>query len=200
MDKEMFEFNRNALLGNINGQPLCQDFKTAWRQCGDDKEMLVRLALMQQSTPFFSHACYKNLGLTKEYIKKEFARYINGYTIHDADNVQGYTYGLYVDWDYENDLVVDKDVVSVMWCVGTNIVVSNTKCPTIYISNSSKVRLICNGYNTVNVKLFDDSKIVLDDVDDNSNITIYKYSDESSVEIGKFCLKEPKVFRKQLRL
>lgn len=196
----MFEFNRNALLGNINGQPLCQDFKTAWRQCGDDKEMLVRLALMQQSTPFFSHACYKNLGLTKEYIKKEFARYINGYTIHDADNVQGYTYGLYVDWDYENDLVVDKDVVSVMWCVGTNIVVSSTKCPTIYISNKSNVHLVCEGFNTVNVKIFDKSKITIEDLDENSDVIIYKYSDDAAVETGKYCLGNVKEFSKDLRL
>jgi hypothetical protein len=50
------------------------------------------------------------------------------------------------------------------------------------------------------VKLFDDSKIVLDDVDEESNVTIYKYSEKATVELGKFCLKEPKVFPKELRL
>jgi hypothetical protein len=48
--------------------------------------------------------------------------------------------------------------------------------------------------------LFDDSKIILDDVDEDSNITIHKYSGKASVELGKFCLKEPKIFDKDLRL
>jgi hypothetical protein len=200
MKDEMLMFKKNALLGNISAEPLCQAYKQAWRMCGDDKEMLVKLALKQQSIPYLSHACYKKLGLTKEYIKEQFKDYVNGYVIRNADGVDGYTYGLYVDWNYSNDLEISTDVSSLMWCVGTNIVVPKCKCPTIYISNSSEVLLICNGYNTVNVKLFDDSKIVLDDVDEESNVTIYKYSDKATVEIGKFCLKEPKVFNKELRL
>jgi hypothetical protein len=31
-------------------------------------------------------------------------------------------------------------------------------------------------------------------------VTIYKYSEKATVELGKFCLKEPKVFNKELRL
>ena len=200
MEDEMMKYKKNALLGNISAEPLCQSYKQAWRSCGNDKEMLVRLAMKQQSIPHFSTACYKNLGLTKGYIKENFKDYINGYVIRNADGVDGYTYGLYVDWDYSNALEISTDVSSLMWCVGINIVVPKCKCPTIYISNSSKVRMICNGYNTVNVKLFDDSKIVLDDVDEDSNVTIYKYSDKATVELGKFCLKEPKVFNKELRL
>lgn len=200
MDSQMLTFKRNALLGNISGQPLCADFKSAWRRCGNDKEMLVRLALMQQSQPYFSTACYKNLGLTKDYIKREFKDYINGYVIKDADNVDGYTYSLYVDWNYDNDLDIKTDVSSLMWCVDTNIIVPKCKCPTIYISNSSKVRLICNGYNTVNVKLFDDSKATIEDADGESKVIIYKYSDKAQVELCKYCLADVKVFDKQLKL
>lgn len=200
MKDEMFEFQKNSMLGKINGQPLCADFKSAWRQCGNDKEMLVRLALMQQSQPFFSYACYKHLGLSKEYIKNEFADYINGYTIHDADNVKGYTYGLYVDWDYENDLVVDKDVVSAMWCVGTNMVVPETKCPVIYLSNKSNVHLIGEGFNSINVKLFDKSVLTIEDLDEESEVVVYKYSTDAKVKIGKYCLGKVKVFDKQLKL
>ena len=67
----MIDFTRNALLGNISGQPLCASYKAALRQCGDDKEMLVRLALQQQSMPYVSTACYKRLGINKEYIMKK---------------------------------------------------------------------------------------------------------------------------------
>jgi hypothetical protein len=200
MEDEMMKYKKNALLGNISTEPLCQAYKQAWRSCGDDKGMLVRLAMKQQSIPHFSTACYKKLGLTKEYIKDNFRDYINGYVLEDCDGIKGYTYALYVDWGYDNDLDIKTDVSSIMWCIDTNIIVPKCKCPTIYISNSSRVRLICNGYNTVNVKLFDDSKIALDDIDEESNVTIFKYSEKATVELGKFCLKEPKVFNKELRL
>jgi hypothetical protein len=196
----MLSFKRNALLGNISGQPLCADFKSAWRRWGNDKEMLVRLALMQQSQPYFSTACYKNLGLTKDYIKREFKDYINGYVIKDADNVDGYTYSLYVDWDYENDLDVNVDVCSIMWTIGANIIVPSTKCPTIYISNHSNVHLVCEGFNSVNIKLFDKSKVTIEDLDEESNVVVYKYSKDASVELGKYCLGRVKVFDKELML
>lgn len=196
----MMNFNRNALLGNISGQPLCADYKSAWRKCGDNKEMLVKLAMQQQSQPYFSTACFKNLGLTKEYIKKEFKDYINGYVISDADGVKGYTYGLYVDWDYENDIDVNVDVCSVMWTVGANVVVKETKCPVLYVSNRSNLHLVCEGYNSVNIKLFDKSKITIEDLDENSSVTVYKYSDDASVELGKYCLGKVNIFDKDLRL
>lgn len=196
----MMKYKKNALLGNISAEPLCQSYKQAWRSCGNDKEMLVRLAMKQQSIPHFSTACYKNLGLTKGYIKKNFKDYINGYVIRNADGVDGYTYGLYVDWDYSNDLEISTDVSSFMWCVDTNIVVPKCKCPTIYISNRSNVHLVCDGYNTVNVKLFDDSVLTIEDLDENSNVVVYKYGGDAKVELGKYCLGSVKVFSKELRL
>ena len=120
--------------------------------------------------------------------------------IKNVDGVDGYTYGLYVDWDYEKDLVVDKDVSSLMWCVGTNVVIPTSKCPTIYISNRSNVHLVCEGFNSVHIKLFDKSKVTIEDMDEESDVTVFRYSDECVVETGKYCLKEPKVFNKELRL
>lgn len=196
----MLEFNKNAILGNIGGQPLCADYKQRWRMCGDDKEKLVNLAMMQQSQPYFVTACHNGLGLTKEYIKENFKDYINGRILNDCDGVNGYTYALYVDWDYENDLEINTDVASIMWTVGANIVVSNTKCPTVYISNRSNVHLVCDGYNSVNVKLFDDSVLTIEDLDENSSVVVYKYGGGAKVELGKYCLGSVKVFPKELRL
>jgi len=197
---ELLEFKKNAILGKVSGQPLCEEYKAAIRKCGNDKEMLVRLALKQQCIPYLSCACYNHLGLTKEYIKKEFKDYINGYVFNDCDEVDGYTYALYVDWDYENDLDVKTDVASIMWTVGANIVVPSTKCPTIYLSNRSNVHLVCEGFNSVNIKLFDKSKVTIEDLDENSEVVVYKYSDDAQVELGKYCLGKVKVFDKELRL
>ena len=107
---------------------------------------------------------------------------------------------MYVDWDYVNDLDVKTDVCSVMWTVGANIIIPQTKCPTIYISNKSNVHIVCEGFNTINIKLFDESKVTVQEVDEDSDVIIYKYSDRASVDVGKFCMKEPKVFNKELRL
>lgn len=198
MDRDLFMFYKSALEGKFT-TPLCSEYKSAWRKCGDDKEMLVKLALKQQSIPYLSHACYESMGLTKEYILNNFGELINGKrTFENVEGVDGYTYQLYVG--YDKDFEITADVTSLMWCNGSQIVIKPTKCPTIYVSNKSKVHLVCDGYNTVNVKLFDESELIVEDMDENSEVVVYKYSDKASVELGKFCLKEPKVFNKELRL
>ena len=199
MKDEMLTFKKNALLGKISAEPLCMQYKQAWRACGNDKELLIRLALSQQSIPYLSHACYESMGLTKEYILNNFGELINGKrTFENVEGVDGYTYQLYVG--YDKDFEITADVTSLMWCNGSQIVIKPTKCPTVYISNKSKVRLVCDGYNTVNVKLFDESELIVEDMDASSEVVVYKYSDKATVELGKFCLKEPKVFNKELRL
>ena len=195
----MFSFYKAALNGEIS-TPLCSEYKASWRKCGDNKEMLVRLSLSQQALPFVATHAYQKKGLTKEYIKEHFKEYINGKILEDCDGVKGYTYSLYVDWDYENDLDVNVDVCSIMWTVGANIVVPSTHCPTIYLSNHSNVHLVCEGFNSVNIKLFDKSKVTVEDLDEESNVVVYRYSDDACVESGKYCLGRVKVFDKELRL
>lgn len=195
----MLTFKKNALLGKISAEPLCAQYKQAWRKCGDDKEMLIRLALSQQSIPYLSHACYESMGLTKEYILNNFGELINGKrTFENVEGVDGYTYQLYVG--YDNDFEITADVTSLMWCNGSQIVIKPSKCPTVYISNRSNVHLICDGFNTIHVKLFDKSKLFVDDLDDESQVIVYRYSDDAKVEEGKFCLGKVKVFNKELRL
>jgi hypothetical protein len=179
---------------------LCTEYKGKWQRARGDKEALVRLAMCQQSQAHFVSYCHNGKGLSKDYIKDVFGDYINGYTLKDCDGVEGYTYGLYVDWDFDNDLNIVNDVSSVMWTIGASLVVPASKCPTIYISNRSNVHLVCDGCNSVNIKLFDESKLTIEDVDNTCDITIYKYSDKAEVEKGKYCFVEPKIFDKELRL
>lgn len=197
---ELLEFKKNAILGKISGQPLCEEYKAAIRKCGNDKEMLVRLALKQQCIPYLSCACYNHLGFSKDYVKEYFKDYINGVVFNDCDDVKGYTYSLYVDWDYENDLNISTDVSSIMWTVGANVVVPECKCPNIYISNRSNVRLVCEGFNTVNIKLFDKSVLTIEDLDESSDVVVYRYSKDAKVELEKYCLGNVKIFDKELRL
>lgn len=191
---EMFTFRKNALLAN-----LCDEWNSQWRACGNDKEKLTKLVLSQQAAPYFADFCYRGKGLTKEYCLDEFGEFINGRTFNDCDGVDGYTYGMFID--VPTDVVIGLDVAQFLWCSNTNIFIEKTKGTKLYISNKSDVHLSCDGYNSIVVMLFDESVVYLDDVDEESRITIYRYSKEAIVKEGKYCLsKNIKIFDKELRL
>ena len=190
------EYYKNALLDN-----LCTEYKGYWAAAHGDKEKLLKLSLQQQALPHVCTYAYQGKGLTKEYLLKEYSYFINGYTVRDADGVEGFTYGLYVDYYYDNALIAKQDVLSLMWCEGTNVIVPKCKCSTLYISNKSNVRVSCDGYNNVRIYLFDESKLILDDIDDQSSVLVYRYDDKATVELSKFCLSEKvRIFNKELRL
>ncbi len=195
----MFNFQRNALLGKISAEPLCAQYKTAWRTCGDDKDALVRLVLKQQAIPYFNHACYHGVGLSKSYVLSAFSEYINGKkTYEDIEGVSGYTYQIYAD--YNEQLLVSADVTSIMWSNSLEAVIPKTKCPRIYVSNSSDVHITLDGYNSPAIYLFDNSKVTIEDGDEESQVLVYKYSKEATVELGKYCFANVRVFDKKLKL
>ena len=194
MAQDLFNYYKHAL---SNG--LCSEYKGRWRACHDNKEQLVKLVMAQQSLPHFIHYCYNGMGLSKEYIQETFGDYINGNAvINDADGVDGYTYSLYVG--FKGDFKDAVDVLSLMWCNNTNVTVETSKCPVIYVGCGSHVHLSLDGYNCPHIYLFDDSKVTIDDTDEDSKVVIYKYSDKAQVELGKYCLADVKVFDKQLKL
>lgn len=194
MAQDLFNYYKHAL---SNG--LCSEYKGRWRACHDNKEQLVKLVMAQQSLPHFIHYCYNGMGLSKEYIQETFGDYINGNAvINDADGVDGYTYSLYVG--FKGDFKAAVDVLSLMWCNNTNVTVETSKCPVIYVGAGSHIHLSLDGYNCPHIYLFDDSKVTIDDTDEDSKVVIYKYSDKAQVELGKYCLADVKVFNKELRL
>jgi hypothetical protein len=143
---------------------------------------------------------YRGDGVSKDYLLKEFGEYLNGRVIKNADNVEGYTYAWFVDYDYDNDLNVEVDVAHISHTVGTSVVIPKTKCPILYITNRSKVHIVGEGFNSLSIYLFDESQVTIEDMDENSNVVVYKYSDDAKVELGKYCLGSVKVFPKELRL
>ena len=199
MKNEMFDFYRFALQGVLT-DPLCADYKNEWRGCNDNKEKLVKLVMRQQSLPYFITHCYNGKGLSKEYILREFDDFINGKRpILDADKVSGYTYSIFVAFD--GVCKPDNDVSAFMWCNDTTLEINKAKCPVIYVGCGSELHLVCDGYNSPKIYLFDDSKLVIDDADDTSSIIVYKYSDKAGVDIGKYCTTQNlKVFQKELKL
>ena len=154
---------------------------------------------MQQSIPYISHACYNKLGLSKEYVLKNFGDYINGNrTLEDLDGVKGYTYQLYVA--FERDFKAVADVTSLMWCNSPLIEIEASKCHLFYVSNSSDVHFSLDGYNSIRIYLFDDSRVTIEDTEDTCDVIVYKYSNTADVETGKYCFGKVNIFNKTLRL
>lgn len=192
---ELFSYHKNALLNN-----LCKEWDGRWNKCHDDKEKLVRLALNQQSLPHFINFSYRGLGLSKEYILEEFKDYINGkYKAINADDVAGgYKSELFVGCDEE--IKGSDDVAAFMWCK-TGLSVEKCKATKIYVGCDSELNLSCSGYNSVVVMLFDDSTLTLGDIDKESTVIIYRYSEKSNVEVTSGCLTDKvRCFNKELRL
>lgn len=189
-------YYKNALLDG-----LCNDYKGYWQRTHGEKENLLKLSLSRQAIPHVVTYAYKGKGITKDFVLKEYDGLINGHTVHDADGVTGYTSGLYVDYDADKDLVADKDTMSIMWTRDASIIVPKTKASTMYISNNSKVNIVCEGFNSITIYLFDESHVTLEDIDEESFVIIYKYSKDATVSKGNYCLcKKVKIFDKELKL
>lgn len=194
MKDEMMLFHKNALLAN-----LCKEWAIMWSNCHNDKEKLMRLVLMQQSAPYFATFCHNGAGLSKEYCLREFGSYINGRVFDNCDGVDGFTYAMYIDPPEAVKMRVD--VAHILWSPDMEVVIPQTKCNRLYISNKSSVHLTLEGYNTIQTYLFDESELIIDDADDTCEVIVYRYGDKSKVERGTYCLSQKvKVFNKQIRL
>ena len=194
MDKEYLDFIKHAYSSG-----LCDEYKNEIKNCHEDKAQLVRLALRQQSIPYIATKMRDGV-ITKEYVQKAFSGYLNGVKIKDCDGVSGYTYSWYVDYDYNNDLLIETDVAHISYTVGASVVIPITKCPIIYVSNRSNIHLVCDGYNSVKIYLFDNSKVTIEDADHESQIVVYKYSENATIKESRFCFGDVKQFKKQLKI
>lgn len=190
-------YYKNSLLNH-----LCSEYKGIWQSCHNDKEKLMELVLRRQSLPHFMTYAYEGIGVTKEYAKEQFSEYINEKKVfYDVDGVDGnYTSGMYVDFEANKQAMITLDTCAILWCKDMDVFVPITKCPVFYISNNSNVNISMDGYSSITIYLFDDSKVTINDADEDSKVVIYKYSDNAQVELGKYCLADVKVFNKKLKL
>ena len=194
----LFTYRKNALAGSL-GEPLCSEYNAKWRACGGDKEKLFRLGVQRQSLPHLMTYARRGLGATRDGLMTDFGGYINGkHTAIDVDGVGGgYTTQLYVG--YESNVYEVADTMAFMWC-DADIDIHASKCPTLYVGCNTTLHLFLDGYNTISIYLFDNSKVVVEDADVSCNVVVRKYSKECSVERGKYCLCGVKEHNKELRI
>lgn len=192
---DLQRYYKESLIAN-----LCQEYKGYWQSAHNDKKKLVDLVLQQQCLPHFLTFCKQGKGLSKNYILDNFDEYINGkYKAIDVDGVEGdYKTELYVA--YDGIISLNNDVSCFMWCNIPSLEIKATKATKLYMGCSSKVHLVSGGFNSIVIMLFDDSSIMIDDIDNESTVTIFRYSNIAKVEKGDFCFGNVKVFNKELRL
>ena len=176
---------------------LCEGYKNEVRKCNRNAEALSRLAMRQQSIPWVATKIKEGV-IPVNYAKRKFAGLINGKTLKDCDNVAGYTYQWYID--HNKDIFTSADVINITACKNIDITIKQTKCPVIYINNNSNVNINLEGYNSIKIYLFDNSHAAINDTDNESDVTIYKYSTTCNATENKFCLCKVKQFNKTLRL
>ena len=189
------EYYKNSILAN-----LCNVYKSEWKNAMQSKEELFKLALVQQSLPHMMTFAYNGIGLTKEYVEEEFKDYINGkYTAIDVDGVKGnYKTTLYIG---ENAVLKPlDDVIAFMWANVPNLIFKACKAAKIYVGCKSNVNIIMQGFDSITVMLFDESKVTIDECDTTCDVNIYKYSDMATVEIDKYCLAKVNIHQKQLKI
>lgn len=188
-------YYKNALLAN-----LCSEYKNRWKTASQDKKALFQLAMSQQSLPHLMTFAYNGKGLPKEYLEREFCDYINGkYKAIDADGVQdNYVTTLHVGIQGISEAC--GDVLAFMWANVPLLKIDACKCPKIYIGCKSNVNMSLQGYNSITVMLFDESKVKIDECDETCSVNIYKYGQKAHVDIDQFCLAKVKIHEKQLRL
>ena len=194
MKDEMLIYRKNSILAN-----LCKEWDFKWSNCHGEKDKLMRLVLSQQAAPHFATFCYNGAGLSKEYCLREFGSYLNGRTFANCDEVEGFTYAMYISPPEAKEIGVD--VAQILWSNPMEVIIPQTKCNRLYISNKSSVHITLEGYNTIQIYLFDESEVIIDDADDTCEVVVYRYSDKSKVERGTFCISpKVKIFNKTLKL
>ena len=193
MDQEMFMFYRNSLCKN-----LCREYSDQWKGLLENKVELFRFCLKQQAQPYFATSVYQGWGLTIDFLKKGYADFINGkYIASDCDDIKGFTYGLWCGHDTPVRLTID--VPHFMGC-NSIVRVPKTKCPTIYVSNKSKLDIKLGGYSSIRIYLFDESHVNISQVEDCNTVIVYKYSKDCSVTVSDNYTGKIKQFDKELRL
>lgn len=193
MNGDIMTFRKNALLADI-----CKEWDIKWMSCMNDKEKLVRLALMQQSIPYVMTFCYNGKGVSREYALNEFRDEINSKQHIDCDETgRDYLYSLHIT---NNNVELTSDVAAFMWCDDIHVNVRRTKCPIIYIGCNSNIHLSCEGYNSCIVYMFDTSTLNVELLDTESELLIYKYSQNCKVIKDNFCFGKMTEHIKTLRL
>lgn len=194
MDR-LFEYFKSALKGG-----LCSEYKNLWAKAKGDYEQLARLGMQQQAFPHLASFAYAGNGLTKDYVLDVFKPFINGYTAIDVDGADG-GYKTQMWAGHDGLLYVSKaDVVEMLWCNISDMSIRTGKAVKMYVACGSKVNLSCDGYNNITLLVFDESEVFLDDLDRDTNVTVFRYSDKTKVTMGKYCLANVKIHDKELRL
>ena len=193
----MEERDLNFFWKNCIKRGLCKEYVLLWRNC-KTKEDFIKLSMQMGSIPFIADAIYNGWGISTDFIKKEFADFINGnYVGIDVEGLKKI--------DRENK--IKKELQSILYCSHNeyinfqeNIIhIINCDCDLyvpydeikiIFISNKSNVRLHLKECATTTIYLFDESTVTIIEDTEFTLASFYKYSDKCNIiknkTLGKY--------------
>lgn len=136
---ELYNLKKTA-----NRLGLCTQYADKWNNAMD-KRSLVDIGIDAKGADFLCDSCSNGWGLTIEYLKREFAEYINGNYQRKED---GYTSELYVD--YTGNIEQRSTLTLLIGCK-CNIHIGKDSVCEIYLSGGSDIRIKNDGYCAVYV-------------------------------------------------
>lgn len=178
------EHDMNYFKSEAASRGLCEEYALDWSKCLGDKEKLFTLCVRQQSIPYLATSIVQGWGLSLEYLYNEFADYLNGkYVVKDCEDIQGAKASMYMGKDM--DIVLRDDVMHLCDFKGIAYV-PTCKCTNLYLSNNTEVSLFFyDGLNTLDIYVYDTSKLHIIKMPENCIIRVYKYGEESSIDNTK---------------
>lgn len=175
MDSEMILFFKEA-----RKRSLCESFAQKWVKLRE-KDDFVDFCLLPQAIPYMAVSMYEKWGLSKDYLLREFPKYINGkYISARVDGIDANA-ELFVDF---SDVAyhIKNSLYHISHTQKSIFHIKDTICPIIHISNNSDVIIGCNTFNNVTIKLYDKSKVYIDAPDKSCKVLIEKFSNECELD------------------
>ena len=129
----------NKFRENATKDGLCNEYATLWDRCGSRKE-LIDLALGVKGIDYICDAIVKGWGVSIDYIKDKFGRYINGTYI--CTNNGKYTSEMYCD--YKGEITCNTTMLALINCDVVVRLPKNHRCE-IYATMCCDIKIEGNG-------------------------------------------------------
>lgn len=175
MDSEMIIFFKEA-----RKRDLCVSFAQKWVKLRE-KDEFVDFCLLPQAIPYMAVSMYEKWGLSKDYLLREFPNYINGKYISSRNDGIDANAEFWVDFS-DIEYLLKNQLYHITYTKNSKFTIEQTKCPIINVSNNSDVIIKCSKFNSIQVLIYDKSKVYIDAPDKSCKVLIEKYSDECEVD------------------
>lgn len=179
--EQVIETLANKLKGHILNEGVCTPYILKFTRCKTSDDF-IRLGLHPQSIHFVIDAIEKGV-ITVSDIQNQLPDYINGKYVA-TDIIEGHpTYSsAYYCGAQDQTVLLETNAIHLIECSNITIEIPPYKAPLIYVSNNCKdIKIKSQGLNVIQINLYDNCNIILDDIKTAKSVSIYKFGKKSFV-------------------